>query len=177
MGNYRFLFEIYFFVFGCFIPAGRKQEQIDAVLPSVIYTISIASSTLIYGFVRGYPSKPTTKVNSGKKFSGTRYNGVKTRAIFSAMKFLYPHFRSPTPEHGGSVHHLSNTLPRYKRSPTISFITLLESLDRNLNDVEYAIPDALERSPYCVNSLRITGPTGAISPQLLLARNPTAWCK
>ncbi|OQR93895.1 hypothetical protein THRCLA_08315 [Thraustotheca clavata] len=196
MGNVGFLLQIYFFLFECFIPTKYEHEQIDGGPPSMLYSISIASMPMLYGFIGGIYRTPTNQFSSSSRFSNVWYNGMKTKVMFLAMKLFQPNQPSTITQYGGSIYRLSTAIPRYNESPTISFcssdcfiycyyngeeierirVTLLASLDRNLNSSTYAVVDAKEQSPFCFNNLQILGPSGMTAPKLLRSRHQTTWC-
>ncbi|OQR97314.1 hypothetical protein THRCLA_21954 [Thraustotheca clavata] len=162
----------------------------------MIFSLSIASASLIYGFVGGFYRKPVSTLLPSTYFSSIWFNGVKTKAMFLTMKLAQRHISYFINQHGGSIHRLSSAIPRYKKSPTINFcssdcfiycyyngnlkerirVTLLTSLDRNLSVPEYAIFDAEELSPFCVNKLVVLGANSPNAPLLLRSRNSCAWC-
>ncbi|OQS02480.1 hypothetical protein THRCLA_21411 [Thraustotheca clavata] len=102
--NLGFMLELYF-SFHSVVQSKNLRQQNDGAMPYFAYSVIISSGVIIYGFVGGLCGKHS--VNFSDLMSSVCYSGVKTKAVFLAMKFVPPYHMTNIPEFGCSIYRLN----------------------------------------------------------------------
>ncbi|OQR97316.1 hypothetical protein THRCLA_07016, partial [Thraustotheca clavata] len=183
MGNVAFLLDMYHFTERCLIPSSLQLERFEAFPATFLYSITLGSLPLVYGFAIAR-SRISCTTSSSTAYSSLQFNPIKTRIVLALQQRFSD--ESVCKELGGTIYSLFAAFPRYQSCPTISFrgadcyvlcycdgklqsrirLSLLSALDLNLKDPIFAIQDSKSNTPYAFNVLQ-----GAAHPERLAAKD------
>ncbi|OQS02129.1 hypothetical protein THRCLA_05473, partial [Thraustotheca clavata] len=196
-GNIASLFHVIQQAHLCLVPMHLRYQLVEDLPPMSIHVFAVILVPLLYGFITPlFRFKSNVKIGpivySNSRYASLWYNPVKTRIILAIEKCFMSNFKGK--KLGGSIYALFNSEPKYQQTPAISFcgsdcfvlcyqnhviqyqirLSLLSTLDRNLDNGEFAITDSKVSSPYSFNCLDIRANLKQ-SKQLKCSKVKNAW--
>ncbi|OQR96491.1 hypothetical protein THRCLA_07271 [Thraustotheca clavata] len=199
-GNIELVFELFRAAQTAMVPHNLRSQCHENFLPTFFYVVVSALLPLCYGFLlplvwhrRQTKVTPVPLIDSD--YSSIWFNPIKTRAIiaFERCFTTYPDCEST----GGMIYALFADELRYRRFPTISFrgadcftlcyqngtlkrrirLSLLSTLDRNLDEPALAIFDGDNYSAGSYNELVRTTSKGIVGRyEIHRSKLMSAWC-
>ncbi|OQR96489.1 Intraflagellar Transport Protein 72/74 [Thraustotheca clavata] len=196
-GNTLFTVELFQNAQSCLIPQNLQNELVEGVPTTSIYFIAGALWPLVYSFFlahmrHNHKHRISPIVRQDTIYSSLWFNPLKTRVILSIEKLFFSH--PAAEEFGGNIYRLFLHQPRYQQYPAISLcgvdcficcyqngvlktrirLSLLETIDRNLNDPVHAITESNVLSQFTFNSVEVNEPRG--KSQIHRSKISSAWC-
>ncbi|OQR99813.1 hypothetical protein ACHHYP_04325 [Achlya hypogyna] len=177
MGNVAFLLDMYNYLGRILLSTERHSETFEAFPDVFLYTISLGTLPLTYGFLKAAINCAIGELKFemmciARRLQCCDRNQIHQLFVQSGKEpgdwWQRASVHSALAEAGGSVYALFTISPRYERCPTISFratdcfvlcycdgvlcerlrLTLLATLDRNQDDPNLRVMSSSKPSPY-----------------------------